>query len=211
MTRGRGVISRWAWRAYDAYDRFVYPGTDSPAEQWQRIELNAAVDAHIGRLDPTTRRAAEISGENHRSRPWLSYESLMYPDFDLCAPVELEQRFDVVICEQVLEHVPDPRQAAANLRELCVPGGHVIVSTPFLIRVHELLLFGMYDYWRFTPRGLRVLLEGAGLAVDSVDSWGNRPCVTGNLSRWAGYRRWLPLRNEPDVLVQVWAFARRIS
>ena len=95
MTRGRGVIGRWAWRAYDAYDRFVYPGTDSPAEQWQRIELNAAVDAHIGRLDPTTRRAAEISGENHRSRPWLSYESLMYPDFDLCAPVELEQRFDV--------------------------------------------------------------------------------------------------------------------
>jgi hypothetical protein len=41
----------------------------------------------------------------------------------------------------------------------------VIVSTPFLIRVHELLLFGMYDYWRFTPRGLQVLLEGAGLAV----------------------------------------------
>ena len=79
MTRGRGVISRWAWRAYDAYDRFVYPGTDSPAEQWQRIELNAAVDAHIARLDPTTRRAAEISGENHRSRPWHSYESLDVP------------------------------------------------------------------------------------------------------------------------------------
>lgn len=209
MTRVRGLIGRLAWGAYDAYDRFMYPVTDSPAEQWQRIELNAAVDHHIARLDPTARTAAEISGENHRSKPWRSYESLMYPDFDLCAPLELEQRFDVVICEQVLEHVPDPRTAAANLRELCVPGGHVIVSTPFLIRVHELLLFGMYDYWRFTPRGLRVLLEGAGLAVDSVDSWGNRLCVTGNLSRWAGYRRRHPLRNEPDIAVQVWAFARR--
>jgi SAM-dependent methyltransferase len=203
------LIGRLAWGAYDAYDRLVYPATDSAAEQWQRIVLNAAIDDYIARLDPTTRRAAEISGENHRSRPWRSYESLMYPDFDLCAPVELEQRFDVVICEQVLEHVPDPWAAARHLRELCVPGGHVIVSTPFLIKVHELLLFGMYDYWRFTPRGLRVLLEGAGLTVDVVDSWGNRACVTGNLSRWAASRRRHPLRNEPDVPVQVWAFARR--
>lgn len=205
----QGLIGRMAWRAYDEYDRVVYPGTDAPAEHWVRTVLNAAVDDHIARLDPTACRAAEISGENHRSRPWRSYESLMYPDFDVCAPVELKERFDVVICEQVLEHVPDPWAAAKNLKELCVPGGHLIVSTPFLIRVHELLLFGMYDYWRFTPRGLRVLLESAGLTVDSVDSWGNRPCVTGNLSRWAAYRRWHPLRNEPDVPVQVWAFARR--
>ena len=210
MTRARGLVGRWAWRAYDAYDRFVYPGTDVPTDHWVRIVLNAAVDDHIARLDPTTRRAAEISGEKQRSKPWRSYESLMYPDFDLCAPIEFEQRFDVVICEQVLEHVADPWKAAANLRELCVPGGHVIVSTPFLIKVHELLLFGMHDYWRFTPRGLRVLLEASGLAVDSVGSWGNRLCVTGNLSRWAAYRRWLPLRDEADVPVQVWAFARRI-
>jgi hypothetical protein len=69
----------------------------------------------------------------------------------------------------------------------------------------------MYDYWRFTPRGLRVLLEGVGLTVDGVGTWGNRFCVTGNLSRWSGYRRRHPLRNEPDVPVQVWAFARRTS
>jgi SAM-dependent methyltransferase len=211
VSRLRGLIGRLAWGAYDAYDRLAYPATDSPGEQWQRIELNKAVDAHIARLDPSTHSAAEISGENHRSKPWRSYESLMYPEFDLCAPVELEQRFDVVICEQVLEHVPDPWKAAANLRELCVPCGHVIVSTPFLIKVHELLLFGMYDYWRFTPRGLRVLLEGVGLTVDGVGTWGNRFCVTGNLSRWSGYRRRHPLRNEPDVPVQVWAFARRTS
>ena len=56
-----------------------------------------------------------------------------------------------MICEQVLEHVVDPWAAAANLRGLCAPGGHVIVSTPFLIKVHELPSYGMHDYWRFTP------------------------------------------------------------
>lgn len=129
----------------------------------------------------------------------------MYPEFDLCAPLEDRGTFDVVICEQVIEHVVDPCAAVANLRALCTPGGHVVVSTPFLIRVHE--LWGMQDYWRFTPRGLRTLLERAGLQVDAVGAWGNRRCIAGNLDRWPAYRPWHSLRDEPDLPVQVWAFA----
>ena len=52
-----------------------------------------------------------------------------FPAFDLCAPLTETRRFDVVICEQVIEHVEDPWAAVANLRELARPGGHVIVST----------------------------------------------------------------------------------
>jgi hypothetical protein len=111
------------------------------------------------------------------------------------------------MCEQVLEHVVDPGAAAANLRELSAEGGHVIVSTPFLIKVHELPMFAMHDYWRFTPRGLRTLLERVGLEVNTVGSWGNRRCVAANFDRWAAYRRWRSLRNEPELPVQVWAFA----
>ena len=40
----------------------------------------------------------------------------MYPEFDICAPVAEPGRFDVVICEQVLEHVPDPLSRPRNLR-----------------------------------------------------------------------------------------------
>ena len=83
-----------------------------------------------------------------------------------------------------------------------------MVSTPFLIRIHELPEYEMRDYWRFTPGGLRLLLERAGLEVESVGSWGNRHCVTGNFDRWPSYRRRHPLGNEPDLPVQVWAFAR---
>jgi hypothetical protein len=104
--------------------------------------------------------------------------------------------------------VLEPWAAAANLKRLCTPGGHVVVTSPFLIKVHELPMYGMRDYWRFTPRGLRTLLEQVGLEVDEIGSWGNRECVLGNLSRWSAYRRWHSLRNEPDIPVQVWAFAR---
>src|SRR5262249_61294693 len=128
------------------------------------------------------------------------------PESHLGAPLALGRTFDVVICEQVLEHVPDPCLAARNLRGLTAPGGHMIVSTPFLIRIHELPEYAMLDYWRFTPRGLRTLLERAGLEVDSVDSWGNRQCVVGNLRTWSAYRPWHSLQNEPDVPLQAWAF-----
>jgi len=203
-----GKLRRLVRRPAGAAGRLVFPEAGSPSEQWQRVPLNSAVDAKIAALGPGDLVAAEISGDNHAPNPWREHVSLDYPEFDVCAPLELERRFDVVICEQVLEHVIDPYAAARNLRELCVPGGWVIVSTPFLIKVHELPMYGMRDYWRFTPRGLQVLLENAGLEVDEVSSWGNRDCVVGNLSRWSAYRPWHSLRNETDLPVQVWAFAR---
>jgi len=188
-------------------DRVLLPEAASGSDQWQRVPLNAAVDRHLEALGPSGLTAAEISGDAQSRRPWKRFASLDYPAFDLCAPLELTERFDVVICEQVLEHVVDPWAAASNLRGLCVPGGRVVVSTPFLVRIHELPAYGMPDYWRFTPRGLRVLLESAGLTVDEVGSWGNRACVAGNFDRWPAYRRWHSLRDEPDLAVQVWAFA----
>lgn len=192
-------------------DRRAFPEAEGPHEHWQRRVMNERVDAHLAALGPPRLSAAEISGDNHAAKPWASFTSLDFPAFDLCAELDESntERFDVVICEQVLEHVVDPCAAAANLRGLCAPGGRVIVSTPFLIKVHELPMYEMRDYWRFTPRGLRTLLERAGLEVESVDSWGNRQCVIGNLDRWAAYRRWHSLANNPDTPVQVWAFARR--
>jgi SAM-dependent methyltransferase len=201
-------LERLVASARSARDDLLLPEASSGSAQWQRVVLNRSVDAHLSALGPGALRAAEISGSAHALRPWRSYVSLDYPEFDLCAPLEGRERFDVVICEQVLEHVLNPDAAAANLRGLCVPGGNVIVSTPFLIRVHELPAYGMPDLWRFTPGGLRVLLERAGLTVDFVHAWGNRRCVAGNLDRWPAYRRWLSLRDEPDLPVQVWAFAR---
>src|SRR5690606_5128106 len=98
--------------------------------------------------------------------------------------------------------------AVRTLHELVRPGGHVVVSTPFLIKVHELPLYGMFDYWRFTPRGLRLLLEQEGLVVEEVCTWGNRSGVLGNLDRWSAQRRWHPMRNHPELPVVVWAYAR---
>ena len=191
-------------------DPIRLPQTFEVRKQWQRITMNDSIDAFLDSLGTAGLSAAEVSGDAHASRRWREYTTLPYPDFDLLDPVEEAGRYDVVICEQVLEHVPDPWLAVEHLRDLCAPGGHVIVSTPFLIRIHEeRILNDMKDYWRFTPRGLRILLERAGLEVVQIESWGNRDSVIGDFDSWSAYRWWHSLRNEPNLPVQVWAFARR--
>jgi SAM-dependent methyltransferase len=181
----------------------------SGADQYQRVVLDRAVGAHLDALGPERLTCAEISGDGQRHRGWASFEALDYPAFDLCAPPADHGTYDVVVCQQVLEHVVDPFLAARTLADLAKPGGHVVVSTPFLIRPHE--LWGMQDYWRFTPRGLRTLLERADLVVDEVGTWGNRWVINTELTQWTARRRWLPLRDQPGRPVQVWAFARKLG
>jgi SAM-dependent methyltransferase len=124
----------------------------------------------------------------------------------VCAALPADhERFDVVLCEQVLEHVPDPWQGMRTITDLLRPDGRAIVSTPFMIRVHP----HPADYWRFTPDGLRLLAEQSGLSVDVVDSWGNRPCVRRNWNTWIRRLPWHAMRNEPDVALNVWLFAHR--
>ncbi len=103
------------------------------------------------------------------------------PQFDLCAPLAGSRHLRrghlrAGARARVGPGRPRRRTCAALAT---VPGGHVIVSTPFLVRVHELADYGMPDLWRFTPRGLRVLLEHAGLEVD----WPSTPGATA--SAWS--------------------------
>jgi SAM-dependent methyltransferase len=204
-SRARSLIDQ----VRDRVRRRWAPEAASAEQHWLRQRLNDSISGRIGELDCATLTAVEISGSGQAERGWKHFEELDYPAFDLCAPTPQPGQFDVVICQQVLEHVVNPWRAATTLADLCVPGGLVIVSTPFMVRVHELPFFGLRDYWRFTPRGLATLLEQAGLVVDQVDSWGNRDCVAANLDYWAKYEPWHSLRNEDEMPLQVWAFARK--
>src|SRR5262249_24577588 len=163
------------------------------------------VDGYFRDLPAAKNRALEISGHFYGSHPWKHYESWHYPDFDLCRPGPISETFDVVICDQVLEHVVDPCAAARSLFDLCAPGGHAVVAVPFLVRIHD----APGDYWRFTPDGLQLLLERAGFEVPEVQGWGNRRCVRANFPGWARPRRSGAPLNEPAFPVNVWTIARK--
>lgn len=69
-------------------------------------------------------------------------------------------RFDAVICLEVLEHVGNPFRAAREIARVLRPGGHLLLTAPFLAQHHgkgsvSQRHDGYPDYWRFTHEGLR--------------------------------------------------------
>lgn len=45
--------------------------------------------------------------------------------------------FDIVLCTEVLEHVPDPVAALEHLSKLVRSGGHLIATAPLLSLIHQ--------------------------------------------------------------------------
>ncbi len=72
-------------------------------------------------------------------------------------PVE-DASFDVVLCLQVLEHVPDPAAAVRELRRAVRPGGRVLLSTHGVYPFHP----NPDDLWRWTHDGLERVFGANG-------------------------------------------------
>lgn len=76
---------------------------------------------------------------------------------DLCDCSEITgiNRFDYVVCTEVLEHTLQPFDAVESIFKILKPGGYAFISTPFNLRIHGPLP----DCWRFTEHGLRELFK----------------------------------------------------
>lgn len=69
--------------------------------------------------------------------------------------------FQTILCTEVLEHLKTPHRALGEMARVAAPQAHLILSVPFIFRVHE----QPYDFFRYTPFALRYLLEEAGFEV----------------------------------------------
>jgi SAM-dependent methyltransferase len=166
-----------------------------------------AIDALLDGLPVERMDALEIAaGWKWRERPWRSFVEMSWPRHDICRDV-LDERFDIVIADNVWEHLLHPYRAATHVLEMLRPGGLFVNITPFMIRYHAIPT----DCTRWTELGMRHFLADAGFDPERIEtsSWGNAAAVKANLHRWArtGWRRRLP--NDPDFPVTVWAIARK--
>ena len=87
-------------------------------------------------------------------------------------PVE-DGTADTVLATETLEHVPDSDAFLSEARRVLRPGGHLIMTVPFAARWHYI----PYDYWRFTPSSLSMLMERAGFSEIVVLGRGNAGSV----------------------------------
>jgi SAM-dependent methyltransferase len=172
--------------------------------------MNREIEKFIRSLDCCRIDALEISGTGSQGRyNFRSYRTVQYPDYDICeGPLDHEQ-FDVVIAEQVFEHVLRPDRAAANVFQMLRPGGVFVISTPFLLKIHG----HPSDLYRWTEHGMGQLLATAGFTVLGTASWGNRECLLADMTADLGWTVYKPrlhrLYNEAQFPIVVWAFAEK--
>jgi SAM-dependent methyltransferase len=87
----------------------------------------------------------------------LDIDPKRHPDIvgDICNVNFNDKSFDYVVMCEVLEHVHSPHVAIENIHQMLKTGGGVIMSTPFMLPMHD----RPYDYFRYTRYGLELLLK----------------------------------------------------
>ena len=79
-------------------------------------------------------------------------------------PVE-DGRFDFILFNQVMEHLPEPQSVLAEFHRILKAGGKVFYTGPFFYEEHEC----PYDFYRYTQFGLRHLFDSAGFVIERLD------------------------------------------
>lgn len=182
-----------------------------------RIAMAKASRVLIRSLNPENLDVAEISGKWGRNFPFRSYRKFRYPEYDVCLDPFVDEdgailQFDLILANQVWEHLDRPYRATQNIQKMLRPGGYFWVSSPFHVPFHA----APNDCSRWSARGLKNLLIEAGFQEANVQSWqwGNRNAALRNLET---DKKWPPeydadkdsLKNDPGMPIISWALARK--
>jgi len=100
----------------------------------------------------------------------LNPDSAVAPDIvaDVAAGPCCDACADAVVCTEVLEHVLEPEKVLAEAYRVLGPGGRLILSMPFMARVHD----DPRDHQRYTATKLSALLIKVGFRKVAVHSQG---------------------------------------
>jgi SAM-dependent methyltransferase len=83
---------------------------------------------------------------------------------DLTAIPVPDSTYDLVLCTQVLEHVPEPLAVMRELHRVVKPGGQAWMSAPLFFAEHE----APYDFHRFTRFAWKRMAAESGFRVKEI-------------------------------------------
>jgi SAM-dependent methyltransferase len=114
--------------------------TDLPAG-WRLLDAGAGecqYKKHCGHLLYTAQDVAVYNGTGNvgLQNPGWNFEQIDIIS-DIVDIPEPDASFDVVLCTEVLEHLPDPVRAIEELVRLLRPGGNLITTAPFWSMTHQ--------------------------------------------------------------------------
>ena len=68
---------------------------------------------------------------------------------------------DLVISQEMLEHVPNPSDVMKEIYRILRPNGSLYLQVPWIIGYHGC----PGDYWRFSVDGIKAIVEDSGFSV----------------------------------------------
>jgi SAM-dependent methyltransferase len=105
----------------------------------------------------------------YESADFMQVEKPYAPDITyVCDLAEIpvgDDRFDLVVMTQVLEHLPAPLDVLREMKRVLKPGRPIFASCPLYYEEHE----QPYDFYRYTQFALRRLFSDAGFTDVRVE------------------------------------------
>jgi SAM-dependent methyltransferase len=142
----------------------LYPSLTDPS--WLVLRKRREVFTRwLGHLDHTNATVLDVGGRIQPYRPLINGQPSRYVAVDLlltplvdivgnAAQLPLRTACcDFVLCTQMLEYAPDPRQVIVEIHRVLKPGGFLLLSAPAVYPQDS-----ERDYWRFLPGAFRELL-----------------------------------------------------
>lgn len=125
-------------------------------------------------IDYCSRKCLDLGGGNGALREAMEYRGYRYINLDLCRYADVigdshglafqDNTFHLIISKDSLEHFYAPKKALAEVGRVLRKGGHLIILVPWMHPFHKT------DYFRFSPLGLRDMLEDLGLEIEIFDA-----------------------------------------
>lgn len=138
-------------------------------------------EGHITEAMRQSMEHGEFTGLDY-SLSAIEYANNHFPDIDfsvgdaLNAPYTSDY-FDVVVCNNLWEHIPDPLNLLTKIKLLLRPGGYIIMSTPSRYRMGNLLraligkpvvLMSKYHITEYTVGQVIEQLEWGNFQVEMI-------------------------------------------
>jgi SAM-dependent methyltransferase len=148
---------------------------NQPGRLWPGMRLlHVAPEPVLRRLFETVPGIAYVAADLHAAHGVR---------LDITALPMGDASVDAIVCNHVLEHVPDDRRAMREFRRVLRPGGWAILQSPIDGRRAETYedarvtspaererVFGQFDHVRVYGRDYGRRLEDAGFVVDAIDA-----------------------------------------
>jgi SAM-dependent methyltransferase len=131
---------------------------------WVGVNLRGLVDYHGLDLNPS---CVERAKARHIRRARFACGEIRDAP-ELTAEFRPAEGYDVVVCFECLEHVPDPQETMSALAALVRPGGRMFLSTP----AGAVEGGDLPQWWLVEPKGhVRVFTPATFLEL--LEPWGN--------------------------------------